>query len=317
MENDYIVLDGGQHSALALSISDRTNSKGNITVKRFLDGEISVKIGESVRDKKVFLIAPTCPPVNDSLMGLMITLDALRRASATEVSVVMPYFGYARQDKKAHPREPITASMVAHMIQMYSNVSRVIALDLHAPQIQGFFDIPVDHLYGGPLIADHLYKREFHKRNIVIISPDVSSVGRAKNLADVLKCDIAIIAKRRPEAGRVEIMNVIGDVSDKTCIIIDDMIDSGNTIIKGSEALMHHGATDVYVTATHGLFSGDSRNKFMEAEHIKEVICLNSTPMTQEKVFDKLTVIDVAPMLSEAIDRIAKGKSVSEMFESK
>ena len=314
MINDYVVYDGGQHPELAKLIADRVGSLGILTVKRFADGEIGVNIEESVRDKKVFLIAPTAPPVNDSLMALMISLDAFMRASASEVNVVMPYFGYARQDKKVHPREPITAKLVANMLQLYSNVNRIVTLDLHAPQIQGFFNIPVDHLYGGPLIADYFLEREFHKRNVVVVSPDVSSVSRARGLADVLKCPIAIISKRRPVANEVEIMEIIGDVDDKICIMLDDMIDTGSTLVKGSEALMHRGATEVYMAATHGLFSGKAKNNFMSADHIKEVVCLNTTPMNQYKTFDKLVVLDASSMLAEAIERIAANKSVSEMF---
>lgn len=314
MDSSCVIFTGSSHPELGNLIYSQFVEVGKSTVRRFADGEIGVNIEQSVRNKRVFLVQPTSPPVNDSLMELLITLDAFRRASAKEVNLIIPYYGYARQDKKVKPREPITAKLVAKLIESTNIVKRIVTVDLHSPQIQGFFEIPVDHLYGGPIIANHLYGRNFHYKDLVVVAPDVSSVGRARTLADVLKCPIAIISKRRPEANKVEIMEIVGDVHGKVCVMIDDMIDTGGSIIGGANALMHQGASEVYVAATHGLFSGDAPKKFTEADHITEVICLNTTPITPDKKFDKLRVLDVAPMLSEAMTRIVTNQSISEMF---
>src|SRR5438067_6696917 len=237
------IFTGNANPALAERIGDVLGAKlGCITVRHFSDGEILVKIEESARGLDVFLIQPTCAPVNDNLIEVLIMIDAFRRASARRITVVLPYYGYARQDKKVKPREPVTARLIADLIT-HAGASRVLCLDLHAGQIQGFFDLPVDHLYAGPLIADYLIQEGLYNGNTVVVSPDVGGVSRARALAEHLKSPIAIIAKRRPEPNKVEIFEIIGDVKGKVCVMIDDMIDTGGTIVEGAQALIERGAS--------------------------------------------------------------------------
>ena len=250
---------GNAHRELGLKIADYLGIElGRMTSTRFSDGEIRLMVDESARGNDVFILQPTCAPVNDSLMELLIMLDAFRRASAQRLTVVIPYYGYARQDKKIKPREPITARLVADLI-VRAGAQRVVTVDLHAEQIQGFFDVPVDHLYGGPILGRHFVDEGFADQDdVVVVSPDVAGVGRARSLAEMLKAPIAIIAKRRPEPNKVDIVEIIGDVSGKRCVMIDDMIDTGGSIINGAEALMKRGATEVMCCCTHAVFSGNS-----------------------------------------------------------
>lgn len=287
---------------------------GSITCKHFADGEIQIMVDESARGNDVYIIQPTCAPTNDNLMELMIMLDAFRRASASKITVVMPYYGYARQDKKVKPREPITARLVADMITM-AGAQRIVAIDLHADQIQGFFNCPVDHLYGRPIIGDYLIEQGFKDReDVVIVSPDVAGVGRAKALAEMLRTSFVVIAKRRPRPNVVEVVEIVGDFKDKTCIFIDDMIDTGGSLVNGAIALLDRGAKDVMATCTHAVFS-DNAGQRLQDSPIKQVICLDTIPIAPEKRFEKLIVLESASLIGEAIARIHQNLSVSSLFD--
>lgn len=266
---------------LAQKIADEVGVElGKLSVDRFSDGEIQINIEESVRGDNVYVIQSTSAPVNDNLMELMIMIDALRRASANTINVVLPYYGYARQDRKARSREPITAKLVANMLQN-SGVTRIVALDLHAAQIQGFFDIPVDHLMGAPLLADY-FINEGVAANAVVVSPDHGGVTRARALAEFLKAPIAIIDKRRPRPNVAKIMNIIGDVKGKKCIMIDDMIDTAGTISKGAQALIDAGAEEVYASATHAVLSGPAIER-LDNSPLKQVVVTDSIQLPDEK----------------------------------
>ncbi|WP_251548114.1 ribose-phosphate diphosphokinase [Limosilactobacillus caecicola] len=299
---------------LAEKIADEVGVElGKLSVDRFSDGEIQINIEESIRGDNVYIIQSTSAPVNDNLMELLIMIDALRRASAKTINVVIPYYGYARQDRKARSREPITAKLVANMLQN-SGVDRVIALDLHAAQIQGFFDIPVDHLMGAPLLADYFIKQGVAK-DAVVISPDHGGVVRARALAEFLKAPIAIIDKRRPKANVAKIMHIIGDVKGKKCIMIDDMIDTAGTITLGSKALMDAGATEVYASCTHAVLSGPAIQRLQDSP-IKEVVVTDSIQLPKEKQIAKIKQVSVAPLIADAIKRINENRPVSPLFKS-
>ena len=283
---------------------------GKTSVDRFSDGEIRINIEESVRGDEIFIVQSTSAPVNDNLMELLIMIDALRRASAATINVVIPYYGYARQDRKVRSREPITAKLVADMIEK-AGANRVIALDLHAAQIQGFFDIPVDHLMGAPLLADYFLTNKLDK-DAVVVSPDHGGVSRARKLAEFLKAPIAIIDKRRPRANVAEVMNIIGSVKGKRCILIDDMIDTAGTITLASQALMDAGATDVYACATHPVLSGPAIER-IENSPIKQLVVTDSIQLPEEKQIDKLIQVSVGPL----INRIHENESVSPLFNTR
>ncbi|MDO4903755.1 MAG: ribose-phosphate diphosphokinase [Limosilactobacillus sp.] len=285
---------------------------GKLAVDRFSDGEIQINIEESVRGDNVYVLQSTSAPVNDNLMELLIMVDALRRASANTINVVIPYYGYARQDRKARSREPITAKLVANMLQN-SGVDRVIALDLHAAQIQGFFNIPVDHLMGAPLLAEY-FINEGVADNAVVISPDHGGVTRARALAEFLKSPIAIIDKRRPKANVAQVMNIIGDVKGKTCIMIDDMIDTAGTITLGSKALMEAGAKEVYASCTHAVLSGPAIER-LSSSPLKEVVVTDSIQLPEEKQIDMIHQVSVAPLMADAIVRINENRPVSPLFK--
>ena len=287
---------------------------GKLSVDRFSDGEIQINIEESIRGDNVYVIQSTSAPVNDNLMELLILVDALRRASAKTINVVIPYYGYARQDRKARSREPITAKLVANMLQNVG-VNRVVALDLHAAQIQGFFDIPVDHLMGAPLLADY-FIREGVADEAVVISPDHGGVVRARALAEFLKAPIAIIDKRRPKANVAQIMNIIGDVKGKKCIMIDDMIDTAGTISKGAQALIDAGAKEVYASCTHAVLSGPAIER-LEASPIKEVVVTDSIRLPEEKQIAKIKQVSVGPLIGSAIKRINENRPVSPLFNER
>jgi ribose-phosphate pyrophosphokinase len=305
---------GNANPALAQRIADRLGIKlGCLTAKKFSDGEICIKIEESVRGRDVFVIQPTCHPVNDNLMELLIMIDAFRRASARRITVVLPYYGYARQDKKIKPREPVTARLIANLISG-AGATRVLCVDLHAGQIQGFFDIPVDHLLAGPLIADELIARGLHDGGTVVVSPDVGGVARARALAEHLNTPIAIIAKRRPEANQVEIMEIIGEVEGKTCVMIDDMIDTGGSIVQGAQALMDRGAKVVHACCTHGVLSGDAISR-VDRSVLSSLLITDTIPLPDHKQHRKIEVISVAGLLADAICRIHDDSSVSELFQ--
>lgn len=310
---DLRIFTGNANPMLAARIADILGTPlGEIVVKKFSDGEIFVKIEESARGQDIFIVQPTCFPVNDNLMEVLIMIDAFRRASASRITVVLPYYGYARQDKKVKPREPVTARLVANLITQ-AGASRVLCVDLHAGQIQGFFDLPVDHLYAGPLIADYLISAGLHNGNTVVVSPDVGGVARARALAEHLKTPIAIIAKRRPEPNKVEIMEIIGDIQGKVCVMIDDMIDTAGTIVQGAEELMERGASAVHACCTHPILSGKAIER-LSCSPLRSVIVTDTIPLPKEKQSEKIKVLSVAPLLADAILRIHSDDSVSELF---
>lgn len=288
---------------------------GKISISRFSDGEVKVNVEESIRGAHVYIVQSTSDPVNDNLMELLIMIDALRRASAKTINVVMPYYGYARQERKAQSREPITAKLVANMITI-AGADRVLTLDLHAPQIQGFFDIPVDHLIGVPLLADYFLEKGLFGEDVVVVSPDHGGVVRARKLADFLKSPIAIIDKRRPRPNVSEVMNIIGDVAGKKCIIIDDMIDTAGTITLAAAALLDKGADSVYACCTHAVLSGPAVERLDESS-IKEVIVTDSIQQPEGRHLDKLQTISVGTLVGEAIKRIHENRSVSPLFQEK
>ncbi|GEO75145.1 ribose-phosphate pyrophosphokinase [Levilactobacillus namurensis DSM 19117] len=300
---------------LAQKIADEVGVElGKTSVDRFSDGEIRINIEQSVRGCHVYVIQSTSAPVNDNLMELLIMIDALRRASAATINVVIPYYGYARQDRKARSREPITAKLVANMLQT-AGVTRVLALDLHAAQIQGFFDVPVDHLMGAPLLADY-FLRSGLAEDAVVVSPDHGGVTRARALAEFLKAPIAIIDKRRPRANVAEIMNIIGDIKGKRCIMIDDMIDTAGTITLGSQALMDAGAKEVYASCTHPVLSGPAIERIKNSP-IKKLVVTDSIQLTADKQIDKIEQISVGPLIGQAIKRINENRPVSPLFNTR
>ncbi len=312
-ENDLRIFTGNANPKLAAAIAQELNTPlGEIVVKQFSDGEICVKIEESARGQDIFIVQPTCNPVNDNLMEVLIMIDAFRRASASRITVVLPYYGYARQDKKVKPREPVTARLIANLVTQ-AGASRVLCVDLHAGQIQGFFDLPVDHLYAGPLIGDYLSKSGLADGNTVVVSPDVGGVARARALAEHLKSPIAIIVKRRPEPNQVEIMEIIGDVAGKTCIMIDDMIDTGGSIVQGAQALINRGASTVHACCTHGILSGNAIERVQNSP-LKSLVVTDTIPLSEDKKIGKIKVISVASLLADAIRRIHLDNSVSELF---
>jgi ribose-phosphate pyrophosphokinase len=307
---------GNANLPLAKLVAERLGLElGRLTSTQFADGEIRIMVEESARGNDVFIIQPTCCPTNDNLMELFIMLDAFRRASAKRITVVMPYYGYARQDKKIKPREPITARLVADIIEM-AGANRVVAIDLHAEQIQGFFSIPVDHLYGGPILGEYFVEHGFEQDpNVVVVSPDVAGVTRAKSLADRLHCNFVVIAKRRPAPNQVEVVEIVGDFVGKRCVMIDDMIDTGGSIVKGAEALMDRGASEVIACCSHAVFSRDASIR-LQNSCLSKVVTLDTIPVGPEKQFEKLVVLPSAPLIAAAIRRIHMNESVSELFHN-
>ncbi len=287
-------------------------------IVRFADGEVTINIEESVRGKKVFVVQSTSSPVNESYMELLIMLDALKRAAAASITVVMPYYGYSRQDRKAKARQPITAKLVADLIET-AGANRVISIDLHASQIQGFFNIPIDNFVGMPTIAKYFFElvsdNFIDKDDLVVVSPDHGGAKRARNLAEILDCPIAIIDKRRSvdKTNSIEIMAIIGNVENKVCIMIDDMIDTGGTIVQGSDALIANGAKKVYVSATHALFSGNAVANLSNSS-IEKVVVTNTIELPEDKIFDKLEILSIGEVLSRGMARIVNNKPVSELF---
>jgi len=310
--SDYKLFAGNSHPRLAEEIASvMGKTLGKATVTKFSDGEISVNLWESVRGVDVYIIQSTCAPVNDNLMELLIMIDAVKRASAGRINAVIPYYGYARQDRKAKARDPITAKLVANLL-VAAGADRVLTMDLHASQIQGYFDIPVDHLVGMPILAK--YFKEKNLENVCIVSPDHGSVTRARNMAEYFNCPIAIVDKRRPEPNKSEIMNIIGEVRGKNCIILDDMIDTAGTITNAANVIKEMGAENVYAGATHAVLSGPAFDR-IEASAIKELALLNTIPMDKEKKLDKMTVLSVAPLFAEAMTRVYTNGSVSKLFD--
>ncbi|MFO7154400.1 MAG: ribose-phosphate diphosphokinase [Caldicoprobacter oshimai] len=286
---------------------------GSAEVGTFSDGEICVNIYETVRGADVFVIQSICHPVNDNLMELLIMIDAFKRASAGRITAVIPYYGYARQDRKAKARDPITAKLVADLITS-AGANRVLTMDLHAPQIQGFFNIPLDHLLGMPILAQYFIERGLEGEDVVVVSPDVGSVTRARSFANRLNSSLAIVDKRRPRANVAEVMNVIGDVKGKRAILIDDLVDTAGTLTQAALALVERGATEVYACCTHGVLSGPGVERVKNSP-IRELIITNTIPLPPEKRIDKIKILSVAPLFAEAIDRIYEDISVSPLFE--
>lgn len=309
---DYKIFTGNSNPAFAEEIVGIMGKPlGKSTVTKFSDGEISVNIWETVRGLDVYIIQSTCSPVNDNLMELLIMIDAMKRASAGRINAIIPYYGYARQDRKAKARDPITAKLVADLI-MAAGADRVLTMDLHANQIQGYFDIPVDHLLGMPILAK--YFKERHMDDLVVVSPDHGSVTRARNLAQYLNCPIAIIDKRRPEPNKSEIMNIIGNIEDKNCIIIDDMIDTAGTICNAANAIKDLGARSVRAAATHPVLSGPAVDR-IKASAIEELVLLNTVPLPEEKKLSKMTFLSAAPLFAEAMTRVFTNGSISVLFD--
>lgn len=283
---------------------------GKCIVSSFSDGEIQISIEESIRGSEVYVIQSTCDPVNQHLMELLIMIDALKRASAKTINVVIPYYGYARQDRKARSREPITAKLVANLLET-AGASRILTMDLHAPQIQGFFDIPVDQLLSVPILAEYFLSKKLE--DIVIVSPDHGGVTRARKMADRLKAPIAIIDKRRPRPNVSEVMNIIGDIQGKTAIIIDDIIDTAGTITLAANVLVERGAKKVYACCTHPVLSGPAIDR-VQASAISELVVTNTIPLPEQKKIGKIVQLSVAPLVGEAIIRIHEKLSVSRLF---
>jgi len=312
MTKDLKLFTGNAHRALAAEIAQYLKLEvGDADVTRFSDGEVFVQMNENVRGSDVFVIQPTCPPVNDNLMELLIMIDALKRASAGRITAVLPYYGYARQDRKVQGRVPITAKLVADLLTA-AGVDRVLALDLHAGQIQGFFNIPVDHLFASPpVIVDYLSKKDL--RDPVVVAPDAGGVERARAIAKRLKAGLAIIDKRRDRPNVAVMMHLIGDVKDKDAIVIDDMIDTAGTLVQAVSALEREGARRIIAGGVHAVLSGPAVER-LKAAPLEEIIVTNSIPLTPDKRLPTMTVLTVAPLLGEAIRRIHDEESVSTMF---
>lgn len=309
------VFTGNSHPELANEIAKILGvPMGASKVSTFSDGEISVDINETVRGADVFIVQSTCSPVNNNLMELLIMIDAFKRASAGRINAVIPYYGYARQDRKAKSRDPITAKLVADLLTA-AGADRVLTMDLHASQIQGYFNIPVDHLMGAPILAKHFVKKGLADQDdVVVVSPDLGSVTRARKFADRLHAPIAIIDKRRPKANVSEIMNIIGEVEGKKCILIDDMIDTAGTIANAANALKDLGATAVYACCTHGVLSGPAFERINNSA-IEELVMLNTITLPENLETDKITSLSVAPIFAEAIKRIYDDEPISKLFE--
>ena len=308
---DYKIFTGNANPALAEEIAKIMGKPlGKAAVNKFSDGEISVSLWETVRGIDTYIIQPTCDPTNDNLMELLIMIDAMKRASAGRINAVIPYYGYARQDRKAKARDPITAKLVADLLQA-AGADRVITMDLHAAQIQGYFDIPVDHLLGMPILVK--YFKEKNLEDLVIVSPDHGSVTRARSMAQPLDAPIAIVDKRRPKANVSDIMNVIGDVKDKTVVLMDDMVDTAGTICNAANAMKDMGAKEVYACATHPILSGPAIER-IEKSAIKEMVLLNTIPLPPEKQIDKIKTLSVAPMFAEAMIRVFTNTSLNGLF---
>ena len=306
------IFTGNANPALAKEICDYLGLPlGEAFVGRFNNGEVQIMIDESVRGKDVFIIQPTSYPVNDNLMELMVMADALKRASARHITAVVPYYGYARQDRKTRGREPITAKLVANLMQT-AGITRLVTIDLHAGQIQGFFDVPVDHLFGASILAKYI--NEKNMEDVIVVSPDLGGVTRARDLADRIGAPIAIIEKKRPEPGVAKVMNLIGDVAGKNCIIIDDIVDTAGSLVEGANALEEFGAKSVTAAVTHAVLT-DPASERIANSNIKELIVTNTIPLPENCNLPNITQLYVAPLLGEAIMRIFHEVSVSNLFD--
>ena len=309
--NKIKIFSGNSNPELAQKIASQLGVElGDAIVTRFSDGEISVNINESVRGVDAFIIQSTCSPVNRHLMEMLIMIDAFKRASAGRITAVIPYYGYARQDRKAKARDPITAKLVANLLTA-AGADRILTMDLHANQIQGYFDIPVDHLLGGRILMEHFEKMNIE--DLVVVSPDHGSVARARTFAQYLDSPIAIVDKRRPKDNVSEVMNIIGDVRDKNLIILDDMIDTAGTLCNAAEALKKFGAKNIYACCTHPVLSGPAIERIQNSE-LTEVIVLDTIPLPEEKRIEKIKILSTAPLFASAIEKIFDCESVSVLF---
>ena len=314
MSESMVLFTGNANPVLAKAVTDYMGIElGKAMVGKFSDGEIQVEIQENVRSKHVVVLQPTCAPTNDYLMELMIMIDALKRASAGTITAVIPYFGYARQDRRPRSaRVAISARIVANMLQSVSGISRVLTMDLHADQIQGFFDIPVDNIYASPVLLADLQNK--NTGDLLVVSPDIGGVVRARALAKQLGCDLAIIDKRRPKANLSEVMNVIGDVENRRCVVMDDMIDTGGTLCKAAQVLKERGAKSVMAYCTHPVFSGNAISRISESE-LDQVVVTDTIPLKDAAKYNpKIRVLSSAPLLGETLLRISRGDSVISMF---
>lgn len=312
--SNFTVFTGNANPKLAEEIAAGLGTElGKIQVDRFSDGEVTVEIMQNVRARNVFVVQSTCAPTNDSVMELLIMVDALKRASAERITAVIPYFGYARQDRRPRStRVPISAKVVANLLQTVG-VHRVLTMDLHADQIQGFFDIPVDNIYASPVLLGELTQRDFE--NPIVVSPDIGGVVRARAIAKAMGCDLAIIDKRRPKPNETEVMNIIGDIQGRTCVIMDDIIDTAGTLAKAAEVLKQRGAKKVHAYCTHSVFSGPAIDRIAKSQALDEVVVTNTIPLSQQaQTCSKIRQLSVAPLFSETINRIATGDSVMSLF---
>ena len=315
-DDQAVLIAGNANLTLAQNIAKAYGEiLADATIGRFSDGEIRVEINQNLRGRHVFLIQPTCPPVNDNLMELLVMADACRRASASSITAVVPYFGYARQERKSASRSPITSKLVADMM-VSSGIDRLLSLDLHAPQIQGFFNIPVDNLYAMPVIAADIQEKQPDMRNTVIVSPDVGGVRRARALAKELDCPIAIIDKRRDNPNESAVLHVIGDVKGKNCILLDDMVDTAGTLVNAAKALREtHGAAQISAYATHGVLSGPAIERICDSQ-LTEVVLTDTIRHNLPSHCKNIRFINAAPLLAEAMHRIITGESLSALFTS-
>lgn len=312
-DTELVLFSGNSNKPLAEAIAKELGmSLFGVEVGHFSDGETSVHITSSIRGKDVFIIQSTSYPVNENLMELLVMIDAARRASAGRITAVIPYFGYARQDRKAKPRDPITAKLVADIITS-AGADRLLSIDLHAPQIQGFFDIPVDHLVGNPILCKHF--EDIVDDNFVVVSPDMGSVGRARNVASKLNVPMAIIDKRRPKANQVEILNIIGDVKGKNCLLVDDMVDTAGTLCFGAEALHKAGAQKIYACCTHPVLSGPAIER-IENSYIDKLVVLDTIDLPEEKKIDKIEILSVAPLVAKAIKFIYADMQMADIYQN-
>jgi ribose-phosphate pyrophosphokinase len=312
---DFLLFTGNANPMLAAEIAEHLNiTLGTADVARFSDGEVTVEIKQNVRARDIFVVQPTCAPTNENLMELLIMVDALKRASAERISAVIPYFGYARQDRRPRStRVPISAKVVANMLQAVG-VNSVLTMDLHADQIQGFFDIPVDNIYASPVLLGDLRQKNYD--NLLVVSPDVGGVVRARALAKQLNCDLAIIDKRRPKANVSEVMHVIGDIEGRNCVIMDDMIDTAGTLVKAAEVLKERGAKRVYAYCTHPIFSGPAIERITHGSALDEVVVTNTIPLSDAAAScGKVRQLSVAALIAQTIQRIARGESVMSLFQ--